>query len=201
MAYVYKHIRLDTNETFYVGIGRYLKRAFTTKGRNSHWNNIVKKTNFEVEILEQNLSWEDACDREKYWIKNFGRFDLKEGTLVNKTEGGEGVNGHSDELKKILREHRLGKKIPEEQRKKISDSMKGKILSEEHKKNLSDSLKKRKLSEEHKKKIGLSMKGKLTGEKHPNYGKKLSEQTIEKIKSARNNKNSSLNKNIIHSGC
>jgi hypothetical protein len=200
MAYVYRHIRLDTNETFYVGIGRYLKRAFTTKGRNSHWNNIVNKTNFQVEILEQNLSWEDACDREKYWIKNFGRFDLKEGNLVNKTEGGEGVNGHSDELKKILREHRLGKKIPEEQRKKISDSMKGKILSEEHKKNLSDSLKKRKLSEEHKKKIGLSMKGKLTGEKHPNYGKKLSEKTIEKIKSTINNKNSSLNKNIIHSG-
>lgn len=45
MAYVYKHIRLDTNEVFYVGIGSGItyKRAYKVNGRTQFWQNITKK--------------------------------------------------------------------------------------------------------------------------------------------------------------
>ena len=56
--------------------------------------------------------------------------------------------------------HNKGKKMSEEQKRKLSSSRKGKGMSEENKKRLSKLFKGRKLSEEHKKKIGESNKGK-----------------------------------------
>jgi hypothetical protein len=188
MACVYGHIRKDTNEIFYIGIGKEIKRAYSKKYRNDHWNNIVNKSDYDVIIIKSDLSWDEACELEKYYIKKIGRYDLSEGNLVNKTEGGEGVNGHSEELKKVLRNHRLGKKMSEEQKKKISEANKNRVFTDEHKSNLSESLKKRKLSDEHKEKIGSSMKGKLLGDKNPNYGKKTSPETIEKLKNKAKNR-------------
>ena len=40
MAYVYRHIRLDKNQPFYIGVGKNdndLKRAFSKCNRNSYW--------------------------------------------------------------------------------------------------------------------------------------------------------------------
>lgn len=50
MAYVYRHIRLDKNEPFYIGIGSdaTYKRANTKKGRNEIWKRIVCKTTYDV---------------------------------------------------------------------------------------------------------------------------------------------------------
>ena len=60
---VYRHRRLDTFEIFYIGIGS-IKRAYLKHGRNKHWNNIVNKTNYQVEIIAENLDWETACELE-----------------------------------------------------------------------------------------------------------------------------------------
>lgn len=181
MAYVYKHTRIDTNEVFYIGIGKYLKRAYSKKYRNNHWINITNKVDWSVDIIDFNLSWEEACEREKYWIKFYGRNDLKEGTLVNMTEGGDGVNGHSDELKNRLRILNLGKVLSNDHKNKISSSMKGKTLTTKHKILISEKLKGLKHSEVHKKNISLSMKEKMCGKDNPNYGKHLSVETKEKI--------------------
>lgn len=45
MAYVYRHIRLDKNEPFYIGIGsnETYKRANTIKDRNKIWYDIAAK--------------------------------------------------------------------------------------------------------------------------------------------------------------
>lgn len=58
MAYVYRHIRLDKNEPFYIGIGSdsEYKRAHTHHSRNAHWKNIVNITAYEVEILIDNVT-------------------------------------------------------------------------------------------------------------------------------------------------
>jgi hypothetical protein len=95
MPYVYRHIRLDKNEPFYIGIGKdnSYKRAFEKDKRNKFWKNIVSKTNYEVEILIDDLSWEVACEKEKEFISLYGRKDLNTGTLVNLTNGGDGANG------------------------------------------------------------------------------------------------------------
>ena len=101
MAYIYRHIRKDNNNVFYIGIGNdnEYKRASDKKSRNRYWNFIVKKIGFEFEIIEDGLSWVDACEKEKYWIKKYGRKDLNEGNLVNMTDGGEGLNNPSTEIK------------------------------------------------------------------------------------------------------
>jgi hypothetical protein len=98
MICVYRHIRLDKNEPFYIGIGS-MKRAYSKQGRNVIWKNIVKKTDYRVDILFEDLTREEACEKEIEFIKLYGRKDLGTGTLSNRTDGGEGTGNHSDETK------------------------------------------------------------------------------------------------------
>ena len=91
MAYVYAHIRLDKNEVFYIGIGfdmgNKYKRAYSY-GRNNLWEKIVKKTDYKVVIIEDNLEDNVVYEREIYWIKKYGRLNNNSGTLSNLTDGG-----------------------------------------------------------------------------------------------------------------
>jgi len=103
MAVVYLHRRRDTNEIFYVGIGQTEKRAYDVKNRkNKHWKRIIEKYGYIVEILLTDISWDQACEKEKELIAEIGRKDLKLGPLVNMTDGGEGQNNPSEETRKKL---------------------------------------------------------------------------------------------------
>jgi hypothetical protein len=99
MAYVYRHIRLDKNEPFYIGIGSdatYKRAKARFKGdRNIIWNRIVNKTKYEIQILFDDLTWQEACKKEKEFILLYGRKDKNTGILANLTDGGEGVVGAS----------------------------------------------------------------------------------------------------------
>ena len=55
---VYRHRRLDDNSIFYIGIGN-SKRPYCKHGRNTHWNRIINKTDYKVEIVANDLSLED----------------------------------------------------------------------------------------------------------------------------------------------
>ena len=105
MAVLYRHIRIDKNEPFYIGIGDKENRAYSQRSRNKFWKNIAKQ-GYEVEILFEDLTWEQACEKEKEFIALYGRRDLKAGTLVNLTDGGEGALGRpmTERLKKVLRD-------------------------------------------------------------------------------------------------
>lgn len=96
-CYVYAHIRTDTNEIFYIGIGSTsnYKRAYSIYDRNRFWKRIVNKSSFTVKILFNSLSWTKACKKEIRFIKLIGRRDLQLGSLVNLTDGGEGSNNMS----------------------------------------------------------------------------------------------------------
>lgn len=129
-AYVYTHTRLDTNEVFYVGIGtqdNYI-RASRTVNRSVFWKNITKKTGWEVNIVFDNLTWDEACDKEKELISFYGRKDIGTGILVNHTNGGDGSNGRifSKETRKKMSKTRKGVKVTEEQKNKTRLSMLGK---------------------------------------------------------------------------
>lgn len=140
--YLYQHRRLDTNQIFYVGIGK-KRRAYSTKNRNNHWNNIVNKTNYTVEIISTNLTWQEACQKEIELINFYGRKDLGTGILVNMTNGGEGG---------------FGVIVSDETKAKISNALKGKIVSDNTKLKLSTSAKERQYSEEYKTKCKLRSK-------------------------------------------
>lgn len=99
--YLYRHIRLDTNEVFYVGIGtvnknesissheRYYRRAYNNSKRNIFWKRVVSKTTYEVEILLESDDYDFIKQKEIEFISLYGRRDLGKGTLVNLTDGGE----------------------------------------------------------------------------------------------------------------
>ncbi len=113
MAYVYKHIRLDNDEVFYIGISKdtNYKRAYSKYFRNRHWHYLTKKHGYKVEIIFENLSIEDAIKKEIELISLYGRKDLGKGSLVNMTDGGDGQINMSEETKQKLRTYNTGKTI------------------------------------------------------------------------------------------
>ncbi len=111
MAIVYQHRRKDTNDIFYIGIGKNKNRALAY-GRNPHWNRVADKYGYEVDILIDGCTWEEACEIEKGLIKDYGRADLGLGKLVNLTDGGDGILGHKHSYDTInnMSKERLGNK-------------------------------------------------------------------------------------------
>jgi hypothetical protein len=114
MSVVYRHIRLDKNEPFYIGIGKTEKRAYSKHSRNRYWNHITKNTEYKVQILFDDLSWDMAVEKEIELIQTYGRKDLGLGTLVNLTDGGEGLRNYklSESQLQFLRENFAGEKNP-----------------------------------------------------------------------------------------
>ena len=125
MAVVYRHIRLDKNEPFYIGVGKAVDRAFVIRGRNKHWKGIYDSTSLEVEILFENLTVEEAFKKEAEFIKLHRRADLKLGTLVNMTDGGYGTINHSPEVIKSIKDKLTGRKKSRESVKKSALSRTG----------------------------------------------------------------------------
>lgn len=98
--YLYKHISLDSNEIFYIGVGVKRKfysntfeskyeRAHNCNGRSSFWKNYVNKHGRKVEIIFEIDDRDLILNKEKEFIKLYGRRDLCLGRLVNLTDGGE----------------------------------------------------------------------------------------------------------------
>jgi hypothetical protein len=156
MAYVYRHIRLDKNEPFYIGIGsdNAYERSRERYNRNGLWKIIANKSDIEIEILLDGLSYKDAQIKEKEFIALYGRKNNGTGILTNLTDGGEGTLGTviTEETRKKLsisrigNKSRTGQKLSEETKLKMSLARKGKKLP--------------KFSEEHKKKLSLAKIGK-----------------------------------------
>lgn len=145
--YVYRHIRLDKNEPFYIGIGnkKNYGRAYQNKPdrRNKIWKKIFDKTDIEVEIILEGLTKNQSSEKEQELIRLYGRKDLGTGTLCNMTDGGDGIwnCARSDETKEKLRQQKLGDKNPmfgktqtEETRLKRRNSLLGQTRSESTKK-------------------------------------------------------------------
>jgi len=109
MPYVYRHIRLDKNEPFYIGIGSDMtnKRANERARRSELWKKIVAKSDYEIEILFDDITYDEAKLKEIEFIKLYGRIDLNNGTLANLTDGGDGMINPSQESRlKMSRIHK-----------------------------------------------------------------------------------------------
>lgn len=156
MAIVYKHYRPDTNQLFYIGIGKNEDRAYSTANRNEKWYSIVDECGFNVEIIYKDISKEKASEIEKKLISEYGRVGIEEdGILVNIHSGGYGGWDHIDSsgennpmfgisVRDIFVEkygYDLGNRLYDESRmeagRKTSKKLKGVKKTEEHKKNLS----------------------------------------------------------------
>jgi hypothetical protein len=122
--YLYRHIRLDKNKPFYIGIGTvyknnansnlesvYYKRAYC-KQRSNLWYNITNKTNYVVEIIIESDNYNFIKNKEKEFISLYGRINNNTGSLVNLTDGGEGTSNRvvSQKTKDILKNKAAGRK-------------------------------------------------------------------------------------------
>lgn len=138
-GYLYRHIRLDTNKVFYIGIGGFrdvekefsYKRAYHKKGRNNLWTKISNKTDYMVEIILENLTFDEAQLKEQEFIKLYGRINNETGTLCNLTDGGGGSRGYimpQESKVKISNAHKGKKKhweVTDETKMKISKALQG----------------------------------------------------------------------------
>lgn len=103
MYYVYM-AKLD-NVPIYIG-----------KGTKSRYKHCYKKfDSCEVIILEYFESSEEAFEREKELVSYYGRKDLNQGSLLNKSNGGKYIKGSIPWS---------GKKLSEPHRKNISEGLK-----------------------------------------------------------------------------
>jgi len=141
------YIYLDQkNIPFYVGKGKgnryFICDHSNKKTANEFLKNKIRKVgkeNIRIHFLHENLFEEEAFFWERYWINYIGRRDLKEGTLCNLTNGGEGPSGNlfSEESKQKLSMMRKGRKLTEETKRKIGKANKGKTHTKETRQKLS----------------------------------------------------------------
>lgn len=138
--YVYVHCRATDGRIFYVGKG-FKQRAWSASKRNAHWNNIVKKHGFYVEIVQDGMQEWWAFELERELIALHGRGSK---FLCNATDGGDGSSGAERSL---------------ETRKKLSDA---------HKKfNLTNPMLGKKHKNSSKQKQSIKKIGKYVGTRHP----------------------------------
>ena len=167
MAVVYQHRRLDTNEVFYIGIGKTNSRAYSSKQRNKYWKGIVNKHGFDVDILIDGCNIEDAKRIETGMIDSYGRKDLGTGILCNMTAGGDGTLNHSPEVLESISFKLKGRNLSNSTKNKMSESRKGRKLSEFTRKKISERLKGKTISIDTKSKMSA-----MASKKRP-YRKKV----------------------------
>lgn len=169
MAYVYRHIRKDKGQPFYIGIGSdtTYRRANTVSGRNDIWNKIVKKSEYSIDIILDNLTWDEAKCKEKEFISLYGRLNNNTGILSNMTDGGDGAVGSicSEDTKMKISKSKTGKKLSKEHRKKLCEINKDKYSG------IGNNFYGKKHSELSKTKMSNSLRGTKSGDKNPMYGK------------------------------
>lgn len=194
MAIVYRHIRLDKNEPFYIGVGVDKRRAYQVIQRSKYWKSIVNKTEYEIEILFDDLTYEQAKEKEKEFIALYGRKDLGTGTLVNMTDGGEGCLNPSIQRRRAQSELMKNHIKSAATRKKLSEKLKGRKFSDETRRKMSEGQKNKsyKPTEEHKRKISEGGKGlkrsEETRKKMSESAKNRSEEHRRKISEANKGK-------------
>ena len=100
--YTYAHARKTDGRIFYIGKGQD-DRAYSEKNRNRYWHNVVNKHGYDVQILCDWPTEEEAFDHEKMLISCFRDMGYE---LVNLTDGGEGPSGvqRSEETRARLSE-------------------------------------------------------------------------------------------------
>lgn len=183
--YVYYYLRNKDTATakagtpYYVGEGK-LGRAYS----KDHLVSVPTDPSCIIKIAN-GLTKKQAQKMEILHIAMWVRKDLGTGILHNRTNGGDGVTGHSPETRKKMSDAKKGRRftMSEKHKAAISRSRMGHVVTEETREKIRI---KRALqtialhSEDAKRKIGKKNSGTGNGM----FGKKLSDETKQRISTA-----------------
>lgn len=118
MKNFYTYLYRDLDGTpLYVGKGND-KRAWKHRSSKSHLGLLLRKRAKVGFIIQPEIvkcaDENTAFATEIFWIAVYGRLDLDRGTLLNRTDGGDGISGHahSQEAKDKIAAFRIGKPGP-----------------------------------------------------------------------------------------
>ena len=148
-------------------INIYLQRAWNKHGEES----------FEFIVVEEVEKATDLVPREQYWIDI--KKSAEEGYNIKKRADSRLGLKLSEEAKKKISEKNMGHIVTEETRKKIAMAQKGMIHSQSHLDELHRNWKGRKHTEESRLKMSLSRMGNRN-----RFGKKASMETVMNIRKA-----------------
>lgn len=175
---VYKHTA--PNGKCYVGMTCQTLERRARNGRGyeecaAFYNAILKYgwNNFKHEILESGLTYDEACEKECFYINKYHSLTTEWG--YNLATGGNTNKVMSEESKRKISQTLTGRKrIPHtpETKLKISVANKGKKQPprcDEHRKNLSEALKGRVFTPEHRAKISAAKSGLATSGKNNSH--------------------------------
>jgi len=191
--YIYQNYEFEALP-FYVGKGYHnrkldsLNRSYNLNNNNERFRKIRKifKENLKPIIIEvkNNLSEQDALKFEIKLIKMIGRKGLKEGPLLNHTNGGDGTTGlilTQKHKNAIIQSNLTRPKMSIEGKKRITEANKGKIKTKKQIDAIIKANTGRKVSEKQKK--GLDWTGRHHSEqtKEKLRNKKISNETKEKM--------------------
>ena len=140
--YTYGYLSYPDNILYYIGKGKN-NRAYAKHERVPvpedkdliiFFNDDLTTHHKEPQYFTE----EQAFELEIKCIAKYGRMDMKEGYLLNGTEGGEGTSGykHTEETKR-----KLSKPKSKETKRLISEAQKGKKHTEETKRLISEAQK------------------------------------------------------------
>lgn len=209
--YVYGHYTEDTNELFYIGVGKG-KRLHTRQGRNKLWNNIVARHGYYWVILSKPYTDRIEAVKEEVRLQNIHKpraclvyGDKMLAQVSDETRGNlsKALKGkkRSDETKRKLSESKLGDKNPMKGKTGSLHPLYGVGHSEESKAKMSKSQKEyfsknsspfkgKKHTEESKRLLSEKAKGRKASEETKkklseiNKGKVISQETRDKISKA-----------------
>jgi len=136
--YVYAYIRSQDSETAKAGTPYYIGKGRENRAYKKHGKIPVPEDKKYIIFIYTGLTNTGSLALERRLIKWYGRKNIGTGILLNRTDGGDGATGVSEETRRKISAGQVNRIHTEEERKKNSQRMmgnqygKGKNLGNKH---------------------------------------------------------------------
>jgi hypothetical protein len=146
--YVYAYVRSRSSKNGETGTPYYIGKGTGTRAFSPNHKVKSPTDRNNVVFLGVNLTEDQAFAAEKHFIQYYGRMDLGQGCLRNRTDGGEGMAGHvpGEDTRLKLRNAMTGRQFSQRSIRRMSDARKEVLADPAARRRMSEARKGRKKS-------------------------------------------------------